>query len=181
MHKSKDVFLAPLDAGDAPAMHAWINDRPQVLLNSSYRPVAYRQHLAWLEGITGRPDATIFGIRLVEDQSLVGSCQLHSVSAVDRSAELQIRLGVVEKRGKGLGTQAVRLLLDYGFRDLNLERVHLQVIWTNVAAIRVYEKSGFVREGLLRRAAYVDGQYVDMVVMAVLRQEYEDALVRAPI
>lgn len=173
MHKAQDVYLAPLSVDDAPILHGWINERAEVLRSASYRPIAYRQHLAWMEGITGRSDATIFAIRRIVGDDLVGTCQLHGVSAVDRTAELQIRLGVVAERGKGLGTQAVRLLLDYGFLDLNLQRIYLHVIATNTAAIRVYEKTGFVHEGLLRRAAYVDGAYVDLAFMAILREEYD--------
>jgi diamine N-acetyltransferase len=173
MHKAQDVYLAPLSADDAPTLHAWINERAEVLRSSSYRPVAYPQHLAWMAGITGRTDATIFSIRRIVGDDLVGTCQLHSISAVDRCAELQIRLGAIAERGKGLGTQAVRLLLDYGFLDLNLQRIYLHVMATNLPAIRVYEKTGFLREGLLRRAAYVDGAYVDLAFMAILRDEYD--------
>lgn len=173
MLRDKDVYLAPLAPDDAPVMFSWINERSQVLLNSNYKPVAYRQHMAWFESVTGREGMVIFAIRLTADQSLIGSCQLHSIDAVSRCAELQIRLGEVKQRGRGYGQQAVRLLLAHAFKDLNLERVYLQVITTNEPAIRVYEKAGFQREGCLRRAAHIDGRYVDLYVMAVLREEYE--------
>ena len=68
--------------------------------------------------------------------------------------------------------EAVRLLLDFAFRDLNLHRVYLHVFDTNAAAIRIYEKVGFVREGVLRQAAHIDGRYVDVMVMSILREEY---------
>ena len=67
----------------------------------------------------------------------------------------------------------MNLLLNFAFKDLNLHRVYLHVFATNSAAIRAYEKAGFVYEGKLRSAAHIDGAYVDVVIMSVLREEYE--------
>lgn len=173
MLKPQRVKLTPLRADDLPAMFEWINDRELVLRNSGYRLVGEAQHRAWFESVQQRADTVIFAIRLAEDDRLIGSCQLHGISHVHRAAELQIRIGTPALRGKGHGTDAVRLLLDFAFRDLNLRRVYLHVFCDNAAAVRVYEKAGFVREGLLRGAAYVDGKYLDVLVMAILREEYD--------
>ncbi len=172
MLKSANVTLTPLTSADCVLLWQWINDREQVLFNSSYKPVSELQHQSWFEAIQQRTDLLVFGIRLVKTNQLIGSCQLHSINFVSRSAELQIRLGSVTDRGKGYGTEAVRLLLQFAFADLNLRRVFLHVFATNSRAIKAYEKAGFVSEGKLRQAAYVDGQYVDVVVMGILREEY---------
>jgi RimJ/RimL family protein N-acetyltransferase len=71
-----------------------------------------------------------------------------------------------------VGTAAIRQLVEFGFRDLNLNRIALHVFATNTRAIHVYEKIGFSREGLLRQAAYVDGGFLDVVLMALLRADY---------
>jgi RimJ/RimL family protein N-acetyltransferase len=153
-------------------MRQWINDRDQVIFNASYKPVNESQHQAWFEAIQQRSDTVIFGIRLITDDRLIGTCQLHGISCVHRGAELQIRL-TADDRGKGYGSEAVQLLLQFGFRDLNLNRVYLQVFETNSRAIAVYEKVGFVREGTLRQAAYVNGEYCGVIVMGILREDYE--------
>lgn len=171
MAKPARVTLGPLSAADLPLLFAWINEREQVLLNAPYKPVHEGQHQAWFAAIQQRDDAVIFAIRLPESDKLIGTCQLHSISSVHRSAELQIRLGDVAERGHGYGTEAVRLLLDFAFKDLNLHRVYLHVFATNRPAIRVYEKVGFVREGTLRQAAHIDGRYEDVLVMGILRPE----------
>jgi RimJ/RimL family protein N-acetyltransferase len=172
MLKSERIALAPLRPDDVPALLAWINDREQVLFNAPYRPVPEGQHRAWFESIQQRPDVVIFGIRLLETDQLIGSCQLHSIQPVHRHAELQIRLGEAAQRGRGYGTEATRLLLAFAFKDLNLRRVFLHVFSTNLPALRMYTKVGFRQEGVLRKAAYIDGQEVDVVVMAILREEY---------
>lgn len=172
MLRGERVLLAPLVAADLPVMFEWINDREQVLFNAPYTPVSEAQHKAWFDAIQQQKDTAIFGIRLLKGGALIGTCQLHNINSVHRTAELQIRLGEKKERGRGYGTEAVSVLLDFAFKDLNLNRVYLHVFATNEAALRVYEKVGFVREGVLRKAAHIDGDYVDIVVMGILRDEY---------
>ena len=73
---------------------------------------------------------------------------------------------------QGYGTEVMRLLLKHGFETLNLNRIYLHVFATNLRAIRCYEKAGYVPEGRLREAEFKNGQYVDFIVMSVLRSEY---------
>lgn len=165
------VMLAPIMRADARVLFKWINDRELVLLSSAYRPVHEPTHAEWLRDLPHRADAVAFAVRLRRSRRLIGVCQLTGINRVHRSAELQIRIGDARWRGRGLGTEAVRLLVDFAFNDLNLHRVGLQVFRTNARAIRSYERAGFRREGTLREAAYVDGRYVDVLVMAVLHDE----------
>ena len=172
MLRAEHISLTHLSIDDLPALAAWINDREQVLFNSPYKPVHESQHQAWFESIHQRNDLVIFGIRLLESNNLIGSCQLHSINHVHRSTELQIRIGEPTQRGQWYGTEEVLLSLDFAFKDLNLHRVYLHVFSTNAAAIRLYEKIGFGHEGLLRKAAHIDGAYMDVVVMSILREEH---------
>lgn len=173
MLMSDDIKLAPLTTADAPTLFEWINDRQQVLFNAPYKPVSEPEHLRWLNDITNRSDTAIFGIRTVASDALVGSCQLHSINKVHRVAELQIRLGDTAARGKGYGKSAVRLLLRFGFADLNLNRIFVHVFADNAAAIRLYESVGFKNEGTLRSAAFIDGKFVDVRVMGILKDEFD--------
>lgn len=172
MLTASHVVLKPLMAADLPRLFDWINDREQVLFNAAYRPISEENHRAWFEAVQDRPDIVIFGIHLIGRDQMIGSCQLRGIDPVHRTAELQIRVGEVDERGRGYGTEAIRLLLDFAFRDLNLHRVHLQVFATNMAAIRAYEKVGFHSEGVMREAAHIDGAYVDVLIMGILRDEY---------
>jgi RimJ/RimL family protein N-acetyltransferase len=94
---------------------------------------------------------------------------LHSIDHDHKSAELQIRIGERDSWGRGLGTEAVTLLVRRAFDGLGLHRVQLQVFATNARAIRAYEKAGFEVEGRRRDAVFVGGGYVDLLVMATLR------------
>ncbi len=108
------------------------------------------------------------------DDALVGRALLFSVDELARSAELGLAL-LPEHQGKGLGKDVLRVLLGYGFRSRNLHRLHLQTLSSNEAGLRCYRAVGFVEEGRLREAAWVEGAYEDMVLMSVLRSEWSGA------
>ncbi len=163
------VSLTAISEDDLKVLFEWINDRELVTSSAPFSPVHEADHRSWFDAIRQRDDVVIFGIRSTESRSLVGTCQLLNIDLRHRTADLQIRIGVPEARGIGLGTEAVRLLLTHAFRDLDLHRVQLHVMAGNVAAIRVYEKAGFRHEGVLRAAAYLDGARVDVLVMGILR------------
>ncbi|HVF05116.1 MAG TPA: GNAT family protein [Frankiaceae bacterium] len=102
---------------------------------------------------------------------LVGRAALFAFDELSRNAEVGLGFGP-EHRGKGYGRETLRLLLDFCFRRRNLHRVWLECAATNERAIRAYRAAGFVEEGRLREHAWIDGRYVDMVRMAVLRSEW---------
>ena len=162
--------LAPLVAKDGPSLFRWINDRELVHFNAAFHPVHAAHHASWMREIVKRKDTAIFAIRVKRGDRLIGVCQLHSISPVHRNAELQIRIGDARSRGRGYGSEAVRLLLDFAFHDLNLHRVFLHVFSTNKAALKTYEATGFSKEGVFRDAAFVNGRYVDVVVMGVVKR-----------
>lgn len=169
------VILTPLRPADSEILFQWINARDEVILNAPYRVVHWAAHEGWFADIQRRSDLVLFAIRDRESNELIGSCQLHTIQSVHRSAELQIRIGDTAARGRGRGTDALRLLLRFGFGDLNLHRIYLHVFASNTRARHVYEKLGFRVDGQLRDAAFVDGRYVDIVVMSMLQTDHADA------
>jgi RimJ/RimL family protein N-acetyltransferase len=164
------VRLSPLRSTDSATLFRWINDRELVELNAPFRRVARAQHDKWFSAIRKRKDVAIFAIRLTESDRLIGSCQLHSIDATHRSAELQIRIGEADALGRGYGVEAIRRLVAHGFRKLKLHRVWLRVFVTNRRAVSAYRKAGFRKEGLMRDAALVNGRFVDVVVMGITRR-----------
>ena len=102
---------------------------------------------------------------------LVGNIGLFDVRTKDRGAELGIALGR-EYIGRGYGTDAVRVIVDYGFREMGLHRIQLGVAPYNPAGIRAYEKAGFVEEGRYRESVLHDGHWYDEVLMSILDREW---------
>jgi RimJ/RimL family protein N-acetyltransferase len=104
------------------------------------------------------------------DGTAVGGASLFGVDWFARHAEAGISL-LPTARGRGIGTAAITQLVEFGFVRHNLRRIHLQAIASNTAAIRAYEKAGFVIEGRQREHAWVRGGYEDIVLMGILRAE----------
>jgi RimJ/RimL family protein N-acetyltransferase len=104
------------------------------------------------------------------DGVAVGGASLYNFDALARHAEVGINL-LPEARGRGIGTAAIGQLVQFGFVRRNLRRIHLQAIASNLAAIRAYEKAGFVLEGRQREHAWVRGSYEDIVLMGILRPD----------
>ena len=168
------VRLAAVRQADSAAMFGWINNRELVLLSAPYRPVGEDAHRHWFDSVQKRSDNALFCIRLIADDQLIGTCQLVGVDRIHRSAGLQIRIGAAPMRRRGYGTEAVRLLVRHGFNDLNLHRIELGVFAHNEAALRAYEKAGFVVEGCRREAVWIDGRFCDLVLMALLKSQWHD-------
>lgn len=106
------------------------------------------------------------------DGRYIGQIRLTISSAEDRRARLA--LGIYDRRfwSHGYGTEAMRLILRYGFEQMGLHRIDLRVLEYNQRAIRAYEKCGFVREGIERESACIDGAWYSDVMMSILEDEY---------
>lgn len=114
-----------------------------------------------------------FAVERIQGKKLLGTLGLFNCNWVDRSASLGIDIYSSEDRGKGYGSEAVRLLLDFAFKTLNLNRVELEVFDFNERALRCYRKVGFREVGRKRQARLIDGKYRDVIVMDVLRSEWK--------
>jgi RimJ/RimL family protein N-acetyltransferase len=162
------IALTELRRTDLETLFEWINDPDTVRFNAPYSPVHEPGHSAWFDKVVNDPTRIVFGIRELNDGRIIGVLQLIDLHPIHRSAELIIRIGSDDDRGRGYGSEAVRLATDFAFRDRNLQRVWLRVFSDNVRAIRAYEKAGLQEEGILRRACFIDGRWRDEVIMAVL-------------
>jgi RimJ/RimL family protein N-acetyltransferase len=166
------VSLSSIRPEDSEILFRWINDPETVRLNAPYKPVHWASHEAWVRSVGNSPGRHVFVIRV--DGRPIGVVQLVDIDPIHRSAELTIRIGEEADRGRGYGTEALRLAVGFAWRDLNLHRVWARVFATNARAIRAFQKAGFVEEGRLREAAHIGGRYVDMRVFGMLRTKDED-------
>lgn len=166
------VALRPLELEDGELLRSWIND-PDVHQHlgrfRAYDAAAQRE---WLEGLHRKTEDHVFGIALRETGALIGSCGLHGTALPHRSAELGILIGEAAGRGRGLGAEALRLLLGYGFETLGLHRIELRVYESNPRAIRCYERAGFRREGEKREARWWAGRWWSVFEYALLEQDW---------
>jgi RimJ/RimL family protein N-acetyltransferase len=172
----EDIRLRALEREDVPRCAAWINDREvsqYLLVRSPMSLVAEEQ---WYDRMAQQaPNEQVLAIDVLMDQAWrhIGNISFHGLDIFNHSAEVGILIGERDCLGKGWGRKAMKLMLDYGFGMLNLHRIYLHVHADNERAIRSYRAVGFCQEGLLREDMYKYGRYVDVLVMSILRQEWE--------
>jgi RimJ/RimL family protein N-acetyltransferase len=160
-----------MQESDLPKFVEWLADREVTRwLAAMGDPPTLQDEYDWYERRRSDPDGVLWSIETL-DGRLVGNTELRLNQQANR-AELGIAIQDKTEWSQGYGTEAVRLVLSYAFRDLKLNRVELTTDEVNHRAIRCYEKVGFVREGLLRQHRLVDGKYGNTVVMSVLRDEW---------
>ena len=175
LFRGKLVRLSAPREDDAEAFARWSHDAGYLrAVDTDFaRPISASEAAKRFSGDEGDPSAVAFRIRTLKEDRLIGFVALHSIEWNNRAALLAIGIGEGEYRGKGYGSDALRLVLRYGFEELNLLRVGLDVISNNTAAVRAYEKVGFVHEGAMRKAVLRDGRHHDRLIMGILCDEWK--------
>jgi diamine N-acetyltransferase len=169
------IRLRAAERADLPLFVLWLND-PEVRLGLElFLPFSLVEEERWYERMLDSPAAEHVLVIEANDQDTwraIGTCGLHNIDWRARAAEAGISIGDKTCWNLGYGTDVMRLLLQHGFDTLNLNRVYLRVFANNLRAIRCYEKAGFVLEGRLRQAHFQNGEYLDILLMSVLRSEW---------
>ncbi len=171
------VRLRGVAREDLPILWAFNNDLAVELASGGDPP--YPQSLAHLQAefdqaaAKGGRDTTRFVIEV--DGKCVGICALFNPNTTARTCELGIGIGEKDYWGRGYGRDAIRLLLTYAFKYLNYRKVWLQVHAVNERAIRAYRACGFVEEGRQRAHVWSNGAYDDLILMGILRDEWQDS------
>jgi RimJ/RimL family protein N-acetyltransferase len=169
------VTLRELARDDIAIVNRWRQDRDLVDgLGAPARYITEEVDHAWFDEYLRRRGVDVrCAILLDREAEPIGLVSLTGVDPVHRRGEFHLLIGRRDLHGRGFGTEATKHMLRHAFNDLNLHRVYLSVLSSNAAAIRVYEKAGFRREGTAREAAYKRGRYEDLMQLAILDREFD--------
>lgn len=166
------LYLRPLDAEDLERCMRWINN-PEILRFLGRRfPMGREQEKEWIGNQYKDEREINLAIVLDADDRHIGNCGLFDIDYVDRCGEFGILIGEPDVWQQGYGTEAARRLVEYGFRQLGLHRIELEVYAFNARARRSYEKVGFRVEGTKRESYYWNGQFHDALTMSILAAEW---------
>jgi len=171
------IRLRAIERDDIPRFVDWLND-PEVIAGLLINlPMSNWDETRWFEKLAERPaeERPLALDARLPDASWkhIGNVGLHQIEWVNRSAEFGILIGEKSFWDHGYGTEATLLTLKHGFETINLNRIYLHVFETNLRAVHVYTKIGFVPEGRLRQTLFRNGRYIDTHVMSVLRSEWD--------
>ncbi len=176
--RGEKVGLGPLDRWYIPLQTAWINAFPTTrTLGADARPRTEAEHERWYRQRTSGDHLT-FAVHDLSDMAPVGSVGLFAIDRRNGTCELGVGILEPDRRGRGLGTEATRLITDYAIRDVGMHNVHLSVLAFNAAGIRAYEKAGFREYGRRREAWLHNGRRWDVVYMEVVATEWTSPVVR---
>jgi RimJ/RimL family protein N-acetyltransferase len=173
MYYGEKVCLRAYKEDDIPVAVEMINDRElkKLLVTDIPFPFTPWEEEEWIKSQkTSTNGEYNFAIEDIESKKYIGGCGIQKVNWLARTATVGIMIGNKEYWGKGYGTDAMKVLLDFIFNNMNINKVKLSVFSFNTRAQKSYEKCGFVVEGVLKEELFKDGKYYDEIVMAAFRK-----------
>lgn len=177
MLEGKKVHLRPVKRSDISLFLKWFNDPEVTQYLTAYLPLTEMEEEKWLDDlatIRAKTDVILVIEAIIgKSNRPIGSCGLHKINPKDQTAVLGMAIGEKIYWGRGYGTEAAQLILDYGFKTLNLNRVSSSAFDFNERSIRMHQKIGFKKEGRLRKARFINGQFRDEVLFGLLRSDWK--------
>ncbi len=171
----KRIYLSPINTEEVDSYLKWMNNKAVAIDFGQYhRLVSSKSDMKWLYEPSS--DMHRYAMVLLDGDVLIGSISLHNIDHLNRNAFIGIFIGDEEYRSKGYGAEAIRLILNYGFKTMNLHHIMLTVHADNCAGIACYKKVGFQETGRLREWVFKDGKYIDKIYMGIMESEFEEDL-----
>ncbi|KQY82130.1 acetyltransferase [Paenibacillus sp. Root52] len=168
------VYLRPFEQSDVDTYFPGLFNSETRRLTGTQNSFTRAQVERYVENAAQDDSRLMLLIALQETDQVIGDIVLMDMHSKNRSAHLRIAIDNAEHQGKGYGSEAMLLLLDYGYGICNLHRIELEVYAFNERAIRTYEKLGFQREGISRDVLFYNHQYHDAIRMSMLEDEYRE-------
>ena len=169
------VLLRPLERTDLNDRYlSWLNDLEVTRYTETGIFPSTDEDLGnYYRSVTGSKSDVILAVVDRKSGQHIGNVKLGPIHWVHRRATFGILIGEKEFWGKGVGLEATRLMVQYGFERLNLHRIELGVLADHESAVRCYKKAGFKEEGRMRESHFREGEYKDGLRMGLLRSEYK--------
>jgi RimJ/RimL family protein N-acetyltransferase len=167
------ISLRKFESRDVEALFSFRNDRDITSQLGGFSTGYSRVDLEnWINYHGSRSDEVIYAL-VDETDMAFGHVGLYQLDHRVRKAEFAVLIGQTSFQGRGLGRSISSWMIDFGFSELNLNKITLSVLQSNIRAHTLYKSLGFVQEGVLRQDQYRDGSYIDAILMSLLRDEWE--------
>jgi RimJ/RimL family protein N-acetyltransferase len=171
------IYLSPRNSEDTEIFTQWLNDfKTTDYLGRSGALISLDGEKEYLSQ-NNSPEAT-FVIVTIGENKMIGTVSLEKIDWLNRSATLGIFIGEENFRNDGYGTEAIKLILEYGFKYMNLHSIKLDLMEFNQRALRCYGKCGFKEYGRRRKCKFINGKYYDTICMDILEDEFTGDYIR---
>ena len=173
------VYLAPFTRRhlESKRYYRWMNSleiTSQLGMLEYLMPVSSKQLEAYYSTNAFSGHSILFAVHEKQSDKFIGTSKLGHLNWVSRCAEFGRVIGEKDSRGKGYGTEIIKLILEYAFLILNLNKVVAGTNVDNISALKTYEKVGFKIEGTIRKSWYKDGKLVDTIRVGLLKEEWDE-------
>jgi len=176
MIKGKLVGLRAVEAEDLILLRDWRNIASLRRNFREFRELSMMNQETWYSKISNSPNDFMFVIERLDDQQLLGACGLLYVNWIIRSADYSFYIGYKDAYidEEGYAEEASRLLINYGFGNLNLNKMWMELYEFDEKKINFFMgKFPFERDGVLRQNCFEDGRYYDSLIISLLRKDYK--------
>ena len=172
--RAQRVYLRPAERADLPIFVRWLTDAEVTKHLAIRSPISQAMEEKWFDQMVEKQgkDHYHFVICLIDGDRPIGATDLRDLDLENGNAGFGIVIGEKAEWNKGYGTEALQAICDFGFGQLRLERIYLEVYAHHKAGQRAYQKAGFVEEGTLRNAHFAEGRHLDALIMSLLREEW---------
>ena len=168
----ENVYLSPMNVDDLDLCVKWFNDKGVTDgLGDNYLITSYYSEREWIEEKLKKQEYQ-FAIVSENNDNLLGTIGFENINNINRTATVGLFIGEEENRSKGYGTEALKLIVGFGFDVLNLNNIMLNVFEFNERAIKSYNKVGFKQYGRRRQAHYSNNKYHDVICMDIIRDDW---------
>ena len=161
--QGEKIVLRAVEEADNAMLLSLINDPDtEMMLGGSSWPVSESEQLKWFEHQERSRDVLRCIVALKEDGKAIGTIILSEIDQKNATGHIHIKMSKDVGRGKGYGTDAVNTMVQYAFEELRLNCIYANILSYNEASIRLFERCGFKRDGILRRRVFKKGQFYDL-------------------
>jgi len=167
-----NIYLRGVFASDANANYCkWMNDTEVTqYLESRFYPHSVESITSYISQVKASSGSVLLAIVAKDKNIHIGNIKLGSINWIHRYADVGILIGDKTYWGKGIAVEAIKLVIEYAFKKLNLHRLEAGCYSNNIASIKAFKKAGFIEEGCLKQRYFFNGGYVDRVCLGILRE-----------
>ena len=170
--QGKNVVLRAISMKDANLLMELINDaETEKMLGGSSFPVSLEGQEKWIAAQAGRTDVLRCIVALKENEEVIGTVILSDIDTKNGVAQVHIKMDKQRGRGKGYGSDALNTIVNYAFGEMRLNCIYADVLEYNTVSQKLFEKCGFLRDGVLRSRVFKGGRYINVVSYSRLKED----------
>lgn len=168
------IYLRKISQSDVNDKYvSWLND-PQInkYLETRWNEQTMQSVSDFVKSKLEKDDEPLFAICTIEEDIHIGNIKLGPINPYHKNADVSLFIGEKKYWGKGFAKEAIKLITDYGFKILNLNKLKAGAYAENLGSINAFKKCGYIQEGLLRKQAICNGGLMDIVLVGITSEDY---------